>query len=131
MQTRISIPWFVINVIATLGLMIGTTSAQQATSMPDMNMGQSTKANSASVQAFKGADQRMMRRMQGQTYTGDADKDFVSHMIPHHQGAIDMAAAELKYGKDPEMIRLARSIVKAQKEEITKMKRWQAKYGSQ
>ncbi|MGF6923159.1 uncharacterized protein (DUF305 family) [Paraburkholderia sp. 40] len=62
-------------------------------------------------------------------YTGDTDKDFVSHMIPHHQGAVAMAEVELKQGKDPEMKRLAANIVKAQDEEIAYMKKWQAKHG--
>ncbi|WP_175873095.1 DUF305 domain-containing protein [Burkholderia sp. BCC0397] len=130
MQTRILARWFTVNAFAALGLVTGIASAQQAAPMSGMNMSQSTEANSPSVQAFKDADQSMMQKMQAPTYTGDADKDFVAHMIPHHQGAIDMAQVELKYGKDPEMQKLARSIVKAQKEEIATMKRWQAKHGS-
>ncbi|WP_436968117.1 CopM family metallochaperone [Burkholderia gladioli] len=58
-------------------------------------------------------------------YTGDADKDFVAHMIPHHQGAIDMAEVELRYGKDPAMKKLAAEIVAAQRTEIRTMKQWQ------
>ncbi|TES60872.1 DUF305 domain-containing protein [Burkholderia cepacia] len=130
MQTRILARWFTANTLAALGLVTGIASAQQTAPMSGMNMSQSTEANSPSVQAFKDADQSMMQKMQTPTYTGDADKDFVAHMIPHHQGAIDMAQVELKYGKDPEMQKLARSIVKAQKEEIATMKRWQAKHGS-
>ncbi len=53
----------------------------------------------------------------------------VAHMIPHHQGAIEMAQAELKYGKDPEIKRLARNIIKAQHDEIAFMQRWQEKHG--
>ncbi len=99
--------------------------------MPGMAMSSSSDADSSgSTPAFKAADQKMMQKMQAPAYTGDADKDFVAHMIPHHQGAIDMAEVELKYGKDPEMKKLARSIVKAQKEEIALMQRWQAKHGS-
>lgn len=70
----------------------------------------------------------MMQNMNSPSYTGDADKDFVSHMIPHHQGAIDMAQVELKYGKDPVLRRLARQIVKAQQDEIKLMQSWQSKH---
>ncbi len=46
-------------------------------------------------------------------------------MIPHHQGAIDMAEVELRYGKDPAMKKLAAEIVAAQRTEIRTMKQWQ------
>jgi uncharacterized protein (DUF305 family) len=55
-------------------------------------------------------------------YTGDADRDFARMMIPHHQGAIDMALAELRYGKDERLKRLAQEIVVAQKQEIDVMR---------
>ena len=56
--------------------------------------------------------------------TGDADKDFLAGMIPHHQGAIDMAEVVLKYGKDPKIKKLAREIIVAQKKEIAMMNQW-------
>ena len=105
---------------------------QSGASMPGMDMSHAagntpSGSNDASSQAFKDADQKMMKEMNSPSYTGDADKDFVSHMIPHHQGAIDMAEVELKYGKDPILRRLARQIIKAQHDEIQLMERWQAK----
>ncbi|MFT4070203.1 DUF305 domain-containing protein [Paraburkholderia sp.] len=97
--------------------------------MAGMDMSGSAQAGAGeSTQAFKAADDRMMHDMGAPEYTGDADRDFVAHMIPHHQGAIDMAQAELKYGKDPEIKRLARNIIKAQHDEIAFMKRWQEKH---
>jgi len=57
-------------------------------------------------------------------YTGNADVDFVRGMIPHHQGAINMAKIELKYGKNEEMRKLAKQIIAAQEQEIAFMNNW-------
>jgi hypothetical protein len=54
-------------------------------------------------------------------FSGDADGDFARMMIPHHQGAIDMALAELRYGKDKRLRRLAQEIIVDQQQEITVM----------
>jgi hypothetical protein len=54
-------------------------------------------------------------------FTGDADRDFARMMIPHHQGAIDMALVELRYGKDERLKRLAQEIIVEQQQEIAVM----------
>ena len=82
-------------------------------------------ADSGAAKAFADVNQKMMDGMQMEG-TGDADHDFAMMMIPHHQGAIDMAKVELKYGKDPEMRALAKKIMKAQKPEIDQMNKWLA-----
>jgi uncharacterized protein (DUF305 family) len=53
--------------------------------------------------------------------TGDPDRDFARMMIPHHQGAVDMALAELRYGKDERLRRLAQGIIVEQRQEIALM----------
>jgi hypothetical protein len=54
--------------------------------------------------------------------TGDIDRDFVAMMIPHHQGAIDMAISELRYGKNEQLRRIAQEIIVDQMQEIAAMK---------
>jgi uncharacterized protein (DUF305 family) len=57
----------------------------------------------------------------------DIDVAFICGMIPHHQGAIDMAKAELKYGDDPWAREMAQKVIDAQEAEIAQMKEWLAK----
>lgn len=76
-----------------------------------------------SSQAFAGVNAKMHQDM-AITFTGNADVDFVNGMIPHHQGAIEMAKVVLKYGKDPETKKLAEGIIKAQEVEIAVMTEW-------
>jgi uncharacterized protein (DUF305 family) len=66
----------------------------------------------------------MHRDMHHSAYNGDPDHDFVTMMIPHHQGAIDMAKAVLLYGKDPQIRRLAQEIITDQQSEIQLMQLW-------
>ena len=54
--------------------------------------------------------------------TGDVDADFAAMMIPHHQGAIDMALAELRYGKNEQLRRIAQEIIVEQQQEIAAMR---------
>jgi uncharacterized protein (DUF305 family) len=53
---------------------------------------------------------------------GDVDRDFTAMMIPHHQGAIDMAVAELRYGTNPQLRRIAQEIIVDQQQEIAAMR---------
>lgn len=70
-------------------------------------------------------DQAMSTMMAGMAIkpTGDVDADFAAMMIPHHQGAIDMAKAELKYGKNARLRTLARNIIVDQQREIVVMRK--------
>jgi len=76
------------------------------------------------MQAMNGSMDRMDRQMAAAPMIGNVDHDFASMMIPHHQGAIDMAKAELIYGKDPVMRRLAQEILVDQESEIDAMRLW-------
>jgi uncharacterized protein (DUF305 family) len=95
--------------------------------MHDMHgMKPSTTPKSESAAAFEAATMKMHKDMTIQ-FTGDPDVDFIKGMIPHHQGAIDMANVLLKYGKDPVTRKLAEDIVTAQQSEIAMMNDWLAK----
>lgn len=77
----------------------------------------------ASTRAFRIASDRMHLGM-AIDYSGNADADFVRGMIAHHRGAIEMAEAELEYGKDPEIRKLAEGVIAAQEAEVVQMRKW-------
>jgi uncharacterized protein (DUF305 family) len=80
-------------------------------------------------QAFAAANARMQRDM-AIKFTGNADANFVRGMIPHHQGAVEMAEIVLKFGKDEEVRKLATDNITAQKTEIAQMQAWLQKNGN-
>jgi uncharacterized protein (DUF305 family) len=82
----------------------------------------------ASTKEFKAADMQMMHNM-SVPYTGNPDMDFRTHMIPHHQGAVEMAKVALKHAKDPETKRMAQKIIDDQEQEIAEMQGWLKKNG--
>jgi uncharacterized protein (DUF305 family) len=86
----------------------------------------SSGMDAPATKAFKSAMDKMHTDMM-MTYSGNADADFIKGMMPHHQGAIDMAKIELQYGRDPEAKKLAEEIIKAQETEMAFMKGWLAK----
>lgn len=88
-----------------------------------MDMSKPMGDHSPSSHAFAEANAKMHKDMMVEL-TGDTDVDFVRSMIPHHQGAIDMAKIELQYGKDPEIRKLAEAVIKAQEAEIADMNAW-------
>jgi uncharacterized protein (DUF305 family) len=94
----------------------------------DMNM-DSTEMGADLNEATKALDTAMaaMHKAMMVPYTGDPDLDFVQGMVPHHQGAIDMAQVVLKYGKDAQVRKLAREIIRAQELEI----KWMNSYAKQ
>jgi hypothetical protein len=80
-----------------------------------------TSDESAFLAENEAAMSTMMSAMEAKP-TGDIDRDFVAMMAPHHQGAIDMAIIELRYGKNEQLRRLAQEIIVSQTQEIAAMK---------
>jgi uncharacterized protein (DUF305 family) len=118
---------FAVSIAVSMPAAFAQTPASSA-SMGGMNMSAANgnKGDSASTKEFQAADHSMMSGMSGVEYTGDADHDFVAHMVPHHEGAVAMAKIELKYGKDAKLRALAKEIIASQDKEITFMKQWLA-----
>ncbi|CDZ35877.1 DUF305 domain-containing protein [Neorhizobium galegae] len=108
-------------------LTLGPLAAQEMKGMDHSKMGM-PMGGSPSTRAFEDANARMHKDMAIQ-YSGDADVDFVRSMIPHHQGAIDMAKIELAHGKNPEIRKLAEAVIKAQEAEIAEMQAWLKAHG--
>jgi len=82
-------------------------------------------AVSAEERAFLEENEVAMTRMMNDMAakpTGDVDRDFVAMMTPHHQGAIEMAVTELRYGKNEQLRRIAQEIIVDQMQEIAAMK---------
>nr|WP_238242522.1 DUF305 domain-containing protein [Methylobacterium iners] len=79
--------------------------------------------DAVSTKAFKEADMKMMHDMHV-PYTGNADVDFRTHMIPHHKGAVEMSKVALKHAKDPATKAMAEKIIADQEKEIAEMEAW-------
>jgi hypothetical protein len=80
-----------------------------------------TSEESAFLAENEAAMSKMMSAMEAKP-TGDIDRDFVAMMVPHHQGAIDMAVLQLRYGKNEQLRRIAQEIIVGQMQEIAAMK---------
>ena len=102
---------------------VPASSEEMKHDMSKMAMG----AQSPATAGYEAAMKKMHKDM-AIKYTGNADVDFVRGMIPHHQGAIDMAKVVIANGKDPEIRKLAEGVVTAQEAEIKEMRDWLAKH---
>ena len=101
--------------LTTVALPIAATTVWYATgqNLPD--------AEAPFLNENKAAMNRMMDGMDTKP-SGDVDRDFAATMIPHHQGAVDMAQAELRYGHNERLRRIAQEIVIEQQQEIVAMR---------
>ncbi|AXF78602.1 DUF305 domain-containing protein [Erwinia tracheiphila] len=102
-------------------LITGVTA--QAAEKTDMVM-EHNNAATPSQKSYQAGMDNMHHDMMAALQARDPDVAFALGMTAHHQGAIDMAKTELKYGKDPEMRALAEAIIKAQQPEIDRMQNW-------
>jgi uncharacterized protein (DUF305 family) len=107
---------------ALAGFPAGAQQAQQQ----QPTMPQSGGTTGMHGPAMQSAMERMQQGM-GAPMSGDPDVDFARMMIPHHQGAIDMARSELEHGKDEELRRMAQKIIDDQEREIAELKDWIAR----
>ena len=113
---------------ATLLLALPATAQTAQTDLPGHGADHATMATPATPpatadQAYAQAMAKMHAAMTVAP-TGDADVDFVRSMIPHHQGAIDMARIQLEFGQDPELRAMSEAIIAAQEAEIARMQQW-------
>ena len=112
-------------VYAQAASMTGQHSSSAAASAavsnkPSMDMGKSMGMHKSM--------EDMHNKMTTMRMTGNPDIDFAMMMVAHHQGAIDMAQAEIDTGKDPAMIKAAKKIIVAQKKEIAQFETWLKKH---
>ena len=104
---------------------IAISNYAQANEQPHqahMNMSMSTDS-AMQQELMQGMDQMNQDMMAAAQYK-DPDVAFAAGMLPHHIGAVKMAEVELKYGKYPEMRKLAEDIINAQQAEIEQMQKW-------
>ena len=84
--------------------------------------GFAARAQADSFQTLMDASMMRMHAAMMLPGMGDVDRDFAAMMIPHHQGAVEMAEAELRFGKDERLRRLAQGIIVEQRQEIAVMR---------
>lgn len=109
--------------LLTSGLVLTGCSAENTANEPDMEIvrGDVTDKSAAEI-AYEKANAKMHKGMG--LIDPDPDIAFMQGMIPHHEGAVEMAEIVLKYGKDPETQALAQQIISSQNKEIAQMQEW-------
>jgi len=112
--------------VALAILLLVSLSRAQAPHQHEISPSQGLPSPSIAADSFTFLMMQAMEHMhRGMSIvpSGDPDRDFAAMMIPHHQGAVDMAKVELQFGKDPVLRRLAQGIIVEQLQEIEVMER--------
>jgi uncharacterized protein (DUF305 family) len=113
------------NLNRSMGLVVLVRSAVLLASVAAASeVGPVTEPERSFLASTQTSMRTMMASMKGAPQ-GDVDQDFIGQMIPHHQGAIDMAKAELRYGRNEQLRRIAQEIIVEQLAEIAVMQREQ------
>lgn len=119
-----------IGLALTLCVVAGVAAHAQSHGHGDVPSDAAASADATFASQMMQAMDRMDAGMMAANPTGDPDRDFAAMMIPHHQGAVDMAKIQLIYGRDPVMRRLAQAIIVEQQQEIELMQRFLQKPSS-
>ena len=100
--------------------------AAQNTEIEQMKNFQNTREISTDYEKFQQALNQSMAAMMDKNIKvhDDIDKDYAQQMIPHHKSAVEMAEVYLKFGKQPELLKLSKSIVTEQNKEIAELEMW-------
>ena len=126
-------PSTILTTMFAAALTIGSAALAQAPSTTpghgDMQHGSGAAVPGGSASTdhadMMAAMERMNRDMMAPgTMTGDPDRDLVAMMMPHHQGAIDMARIYLRTGRDPRIRHMAQKIITDQERELHEMRAW-------
>ena len=86
------------------------------------------KGDTPATQDYKAATESSSSATQDLPFSNNADRDFITGMLPQQQGVAAIARVELQYGKDPEMRKLAQSILDLQASQMALMEQWQAQH---
>lgn len=121
--------------MASIAVVLGLVAASIAAAGPAQRMltaasqyplcAEPAQSGGSDERAFLAANAAAMTRMMTDMAirpAGDVDRDFVEAMVPHHRGAMDMAQAELRYGRDERLRRMAQEIIVTQQQEIAAMR---------
>ncbi|HEY0834208.1 MAG TPA: DUF305 domain-containing protein [Azospirillum sp.] len=131
-------PQFAASVVLSMALASSPVLAQGQSGQPAhghsggmmQGQGMAEMPKDPASRAYMQTMQKMNQDM-GKPMTGNADRDFATMMIAHHQGAIDMARVELEHGKDPELKKMAQKVIDDQTKEIKELQDWLGRHPPQ